>query len=133
MISDCQATDEAKDNVKFLNTLERYLRLICQPPTEDLQAFHDIQEALPPLMEALRLVWVLSSYYSQDDHMGNLLQHIGAQLGLTLHVIQSSETLGTPYYPCNTLSEASSKAQSQTQGGCSLLFLGVANSLPIYI
>ena len=76
-----QATEEAKENVKFLNTLERHLRLIAEPPSDSLKAFRSIQEALPPLMESLRLVWVLSSYFSQDDTMGKLLQQIGTQIG----------------------------------------------------
>lgn len=79
-----QATEEAKDNVKFLNTLERHLRLLADPPADTLKAFRLIQEALLPLMEALRLVWVLSSYYSQDDTMGMLLQQIGTQIGKLL-------------------------------------------------
>ena len=79
-----QATEEAKDNVKFLNTLERHLRLLADPPADTLKAFRLIQEALLPLMESLRLVWVLSSYYSQDDTMGMLLQQIGTQIGKLL-------------------------------------------------
>ena len=80
-IDHVQATQEAKDIVKFLNTLERHLRLLAEQPLDSLKAFRSIQEALSPLMESLRLVWVLSSYYSQDDTMGKLLQEIGIQIG----------------------------------------------------
>ena len=76
-----KAAEEARDNVKFLNTLERHLRLISQPPDHGLQAFEAVQNAILPLLESLRLVWVLSPYYSQDDTMGALLRQIGVQLG----------------------------------------------------
>ena len=78
---DLQATEEAKDNVKFLHTLERHLRTVSEPPEADLEAFQSIQDTLLPLMESLRLIWVLSTYYSQDDTMGSLLQQIGSQIG----------------------------------------------------
>ena len=70
MISLLQLTDEARDNVKFLGTLEHHLQIIsgdstsvraaAESPAASLRA---IVDALNPLMSALRLVWVLSRHY----------------------------------------------------------------------
>lgn len=85
-----QAEHESEDNVKFLSTLEQHLQLIAGPPADDVKAFRSVQEALKPLMEALRLIWMLSSYCSDDASMANLLQQIGDQIGLPLLLTKSS-------------------------------------------
>lgn len=58
---------EAKDNVKFLTTLERQFKSLNSP---DLQG---VEETLPSLMNGLKLVWIISRHYKSDEKMQNLL------------------------------------------------------------
>lgn len=51
----------AKDNVKFLNTLERQFKIL---QGDDLS---EIKETLPSMMNGLRLVWTISRHYKQDE------------------------------------------------------------------
>lgn len=52
---------EAKDNVRFLSTLERHFKHLAQCPS-----FPQVTEQLPSLVNALRMVWVISRYYNTD-------------------------------------------------------------------
>ncbi len=70
-----QHAEEAGDNLKFLSTLERHFKAIELGPLEG------VADVLPPLMGALRLVWVISRHYSQDAHMASLMQRIAVVLG----------------------------------------------------
>lgn len=72
---DVQHAEEAGDNLKFLSTLERHFKAIEAGPLEG------VADVLPPLMGALRLVWVISRHYSQDAHMASLMQRIAVALG----------------------------------------------------
>jgi dynein heavy chain len=54
---------EAKDNVKFLTTLERQFKNLT---TEGLEG---IFETLPSLMNGLKLVWIISKHYKTDEKM----------------------------------------------------------------
>lgn len=65
-----QVTEEARDNYKFLRTVERHFRTIA---TGEI---HEIAGVLIPMFNALRLVWAISTYYSDDTRMGLLLQRI---------------------------------------------------------
>ncbi|BDA41784.1 probable Dynein-1-alpha heavy chain, flagellar inner arm I1 complex [Coccomyxa sp. Obi] len=65
-----QMTEEAHDNYKFLRTVERHFRTIATG------AIHEIAGVLIPMFNALRLVWAISTYYSDDTRMGLLLQRI---------------------------------------------------------
>jgi dynein heavy chain len=49
---------EARDNVKFLTTLERHFKNIASGP------LNGILDTLPPMMNALRMVWIISRHYS---------------------------------------------------------------------
>ena len=51
----------AKDNVKFLNTLERQFKTIQKGDLEP------IEETLASLMNGLRLVWTISRHYKTDE------------------------------------------------------------------
>jgi dynein heavy chain, axonemal len=66
---------EARDNVKFLTTLERHFKNINSGPLPS------ILDTLPPMMNALRMVWIISQHYSDDVRMGNLFQGIARELG----------------------------------------------------
>jgi dynein heavy chain len=65
---------EAKDNVKFLTTLERQFKNLAT--TEGLTT---IEETLPSLMNGLRLVWIISRHFKEEEQMQNLLQTISSK------------------------------------------------------
>lgn len=65
---------EAKDNVKFLATLERHFKNIRNG------SFSAIVDTLPPMFNALRMVWIISRHYSDDTRMGNLLERIAYEI-----------------------------------------------------
>ena len=64
----------AKDNVRFLTTLERHFKIINKG---SLQA---IQESMISMMNALRMVWIISRNYN-DDKMGFLMKLIADEIG----------------------------------------------------
>jgi dynein heavy chain len=65
---------EAKDNVKFLTTLERQFKNLAS--NEGLTI---IEETLPSLMNGLRLVWIISRHFKEEEQMQNLLQTISSK------------------------------------------------------
>ncbi|KAF4659064.1 Dynein heavy chain 10, axonemal [Perkinsus olseni] len=65
---------EAKDNVRFLMTLERHLKKLTNG------GMTEIAETLPNLLNALRMVWVVSRYYNTDERMEPLLTRIAEQI-----------------------------------------------------
>jgi hypothetical protein len=60
----CTPAVQARDNVKFLSTLERHFKAISSGP---LPA---IADCLLPLMSALRMVWIMSRHYGVLDSCG---------------------------------------------------------------
>lgn len=60
--------------MKFLTTLERHFRSISSGPLAG------ILDTLPPLMNALRMVWIISRHYSDDARMGALFARIATEL-----------------------------------------------------
>ncbi|KAJ3224095.1 Dynein heavy chain 10, axonemal [Clydaea vesicula] len=65
---------EAKDNVKFLITLERHFKNII---TGSLQS---VQDSLPSLMNSIRMVWIISRHYNRDERMVPLMARIAWEL-----------------------------------------------------
>ncbi|KAJ3039942.1 Dynein heavy chain 10, axonemal [Rhizophlyctis rosea] len=65
---------EAKDNVKFLSTLERHFKNII---TGSLSS---VQDSLPSLMNAIRMVWIISRHYNRDERMVPLMSRIAWEL-----------------------------------------------------
>lgn len=65
---------EAKDNVKFLTTLERHFK-----HTSD-GTFQTILESLPSMVNGLRMVWVISRHYNTDERMAPLMETIAETL-----------------------------------------------------
>lgn len=61
---------EAKDNVKFLSTLERHFKHIAEG------SFSTILDALPSMVNGLRMVWVISRHYNTDERMAPLMENI---------------------------------------------------------
>lgn len=65
---------EAKDNVKFLTTLERQFKNL------DQEGLSGIEETLPSLMNGLKMVWIISRHYKEGDKMVNLLSLISDEI-----------------------------------------------------
>ena len=66
-------TVEARDNVKFLATIERHFKNITYGSL-DL-----INDTIGPMMNALRMIWIISRYfnfYLQTIHPLSLIIHI---------------------------------------------------------
>ena len=61
---------EAKDNVKFLVTLERHFKAL---QSGSLQL---VQDTIPSMMNSLRMVWVISRHYNKDARMFPLMERI---------------------------------------------------------
>jgi len=66
---------EAKDNVKFLTTLERHFKNVS------MGSLSTITETLPPMMSALRMVWLISRNFNNDERMGQLLEMVAWEVG----------------------------------------------------
>ena len=66
---------EAKDNVKFLSTLERHFKNIAHGSN-----FTIILETLPGMMNSMRMVWVISRYYNTDERMVPLMERVAWEL-----------------------------------------------------
>lgn len=66
---------EAKDNVKFLGTLERHFKNLAHGAN-----FAVILDTLPAMMNSLRMVWVISRHYNTDERMVPLMERIAWEL-----------------------------------------------------
>jgi dynein heavy chain len=66
---------EAKDNVRFLSTLERHFKNVCYGAT-----FHVVSETIPSMMNALRMIWIISRHYNKDERMVPLMERIAFEL-----------------------------------------------------
>ncbi|KAI9351727.1 dynein heavy chain, N-terminal region 1-domain-containing protein [Zopfochytrium polystomum] len=65
---------EAKDNVKFLSTLERHFKNIV---TGSLVS---VQDSLLSLLNAIRMVWIISRHYNRDERMVPLMSRIAWEI-----------------------------------------------------
>lgn len=65
---------EAKDNVKFLTTLERHFKSIA---SGNLSM---ILETIPSMMNSLRMVWIISRHYNKDSRMFPLMSLIAKDI-----------------------------------------------------
>ena len=66
---------EAKDNVKFLGTLERHFKNLTHGAS-----FAVVIDTIPAMMNALRMVWVISRHYNTDERMIPLMERIAWEL-----------------------------------------------------
>ena len=66
---------EAKDNVKFLTTLERHFKNITHGA-----GFIIVIDTIPSMMNALRMVWVISRHYNRDERMVPLMERVAGEL-----------------------------------------------------
>ncbi|XP_050294970.1 dynein axonemal heavy chain 10 [Anthonomus grandis grandis] len=62
---------EARDNVKFLSTIKRHLKVITNS-----YDFRKVKDCIPDLIEGLHLIWVLSRYYNTDEVMVPFMERI---------------------------------------------------------
>ena len=69
---------EAKDNVKFLQTLERQFKNLNLASASD--GLKGLEETLPSLMNGLRLVWIISRHYKTDEKMKTLIETISNEI-----------------------------------------------------
>lgn len=65
---------EAKDNVKFLTTVERHFRHMSEGN------FQTILDSMQSMMNGLRMVWVISRHYNSDERMAPLMETIAGTL-----------------------------------------------------
>ena len=66
---------EAKDNVRFLSTLERHFKNVTHGAS-----FQSVIDTLPSMMNALRMVWIISRHYNRDERMVPLMERIAWEL-----------------------------------------------------
>nr|XP_031841739.1 dynein heavy chain 10, axonemal [Nomia melanderi] len=70
---------EARDNDRFLQTVIRHFKVITE--TDD---FKSATQSVLSLPEGLRMIWILSSYYSSEDKMIILMERVSWQLCQTV-------------------------------------------------
>jgi dynein heavy chain len=66
--------NEAKDNVKYLQTLERFIE-----PLYDGNPI-TIKETLPVLMNSIKMIHTVARYYNTDERMTGLFVKITNQM-----------------------------------------------------
>ncbi|NXN47775.1 DYH10 protein, partial [Rhinoptilus africanus] len=79
---------EALDNVKFLSTLERHLKNLTYST-----GFHVVLDTIPTLMNALRMVWVISRHYNKDERMVPLMERIAWEISRRVYKVVDLHTL----------------------------------------
>ena len=65
-----ESLSEAKDNVKYLQTLEKYLEPLYAGNPEN------IKEALPALMNSIKMIHTIARYYNTTERMTSLFNKI---------------------------------------------------------
>uniref|UniRef100_A0A8C3PXH9 Dynein heavy chain tail domain-containing protein n=1 Tax=Chrysolophus pictus TaxID=9089 RepID=A0A8C3PXH9_CHRPC len=66
---------EALDNVGFLSTLEHHLKNLTHGT-----GFNVVLDTIPSLMNALRMVWIISRHYNTDERMVPLMERIAWEI-----------------------------------------------------
>ncbi|NXM38867.1 DYH10 protein, partial [Gymnorhina tibicen] len=79
---------EAQDNVKFLSTLERHLKNLSTGTGADV-----ISNTIPSLLNALRMVWIMSRHYNKDERMVPLLERISWEISVRVRKVVDLQTL----------------------------------------
>eukprot|EP00947_MAST-08B_sp_MAST-8B-sp1_P000067 g67.t1 len=99
---------EAKDNVKFLTTLERHFKNIASGN------LNSIQETLPSMMNAIRMVWIISRHFNTDERMVPLMERIANEIASKVaRVIRVPQILQkSADVAIRTINEAQSVLQS---------------------
>ncbi|XP_014373608.2 dynein heavy chain 10, axonemal, partial [Alligator sinensis] len=79
---------EAADNVRFLSTLERHLKNLTHGT-----GFNVVLETIRPLMNALRMVWIISRHYNKDERMIPLMERIAWEISARVCKVVDLRTL----------------------------------------
>ncbi|KAK4813186.1 hypothetical protein QYF61_014017 [Mycteria americana] len=79
---------EALDNAKFLSTLERHLKNLTYGT-----GFNVVLDTIPSLMNALRMVWVISRHYNKDERMVPLMERIAWEISTRVYKVVDLHTL----------------------------------------
>ncbi|NWT59948.1 DYH10 protein, partial [Erythrocercus mccallii] len=79
---------EAQDSAKFLSTLERHLKNLSTGPGVDV-----ISNTIPSLLNALRLVWIMSRCYNKDERMVPFLERISWEISTRVRRVVDLQTL----------------------------------------
>lgn len=69
-----EAANEAKDNVKFLGTLDKFIDPLYHGTPDS------ILDTLPALMNAVKMIHTISRYYNTTERMTNLFMKITNQM-----------------------------------------------------
>ena len=69
-----EALNEAKDNVKYLTTLEKFIEPLYEGTPEQ------IKDTLPALMNSIKMIHTIARYYNTNDRMTNLFKKITNQM-----------------------------------------------------
>ncbi|NXR78423.1 DYH10 protein, partial [Pycnonotus jocosus] len=79
---------EAQDSAKFLSTLERHLKNLSTGTGVDV-----ISNTIPALLNALRLVWIMSRCYNKDERMVPFLERISWEISARVRRVVDLQTL----------------------------------------
>ncbi|NXQ69921.1 DYH10 protein, partial [Quiscalus mexicanus] len=79
---------EAQDNAKFLSTLERHLKNLSTGRGVDV-----ISSVIPSLLNALRLLWIMSRHYNKDARMVPFLERISWEISERVRRVVDLQTL----------------------------------------
>lgn len=78
---------EAKDNIKFLSTLERHFKNIITG------SLGSVQDSLLSLLNAIRMVWIISRHYNRDERMVPLMSRIAWEIANKVSNIVNVRTI----------------------------------------
>ncbi|NXV80428.1 DYH10 protein, partial [Atlantisia rogersi] len=79
---------EALDNVKFLSTLKRHLKNLTHGAE-----FNVVLDTIPSLMNALRMVWIISRHYNTDERLVPLMERIAWEISSRVYKAVNLHTL----------------------------------------
>lgn len=69
-----ESLNEAKDNVKYLTTLERFIEPLYDGTPET------IKDTIPALMNSIKMIHTIARYYNTNDRMTELFKKITNQM-----------------------------------------------------
>lgn len=69
-----EALNEAKDNVKYLTTLEKFIEPLYDGTPET------IKDTIPALMNSIKMIHTIARYYNTNDRMTDLFKKITNQM-----------------------------------------------------
>jgi dynein heavy chain len=83
-----EALNEAKDNVKYLTTLEKFIEPLYEGTPDT------IKDTLPALMNSIKMIHTIARYYNTNDRMTGLFHKITNQMILQCkHYILNFKTM----------------------------------------